>query len=140
MFRPIVLLNTLGKLIKKVITERIQFTVINNNFIYQSQLGRLKFKSTADAGVALTHIVRSGWTKGKTTSTLAFDILQFFLSLNYYLLMSILNKADLEPKVATFFANYLVQRKTNYVLNNLQFPEFEVNVFNPIFTYSQKTP
>ena len=56
-FRPIVLLNTLGKLIEKVIAERIQFTVAANDFIHLSQLGGLKFKSTADAGIALTHIV-----------------------------------------------------------------------------------
>ena len=79
-FRPIVLLNILGKLIEKVITERIQFTVVANNFIHPSQLDSLKFKSTADAGIALTHIVRSGWVKGKSTSTLAFDISQFFPS------------------------------------------------------------
>ena len=35
-FRPIVLLNTLGKLIKKVIVERLQFTVASNNFIHPS--------------------------------------------------------------------------------------------------------
>ena len=35
-FRPIVLLNTLGKLIKKVIRERLQFQAILNNFIHQS--------------------------------------------------------------------------------------------------------
>jgi len=98
----------LGKLIEKVIAERIQFMVINNNFIHPRQLGRLKFKSTMDAGVALTHIVRSRWAKDKTTSILAFNILQFFLSLNHHLLTSILNKAGLEPKVATFFVNYLV--------------------------------
>jgi len=66
MFCPIVLLNTLGKLIEKVVTERIQFTVTNNNFIHPSQLGGLKFKSTTDARVMLTHIVRSGWAKGVT--------------------------------------------------------------------------
>jgi len=115
MFCPIVLLNMLGKLIEKVIAKRIQFTVVNNNFIHTSQLGGLKFKFTTYAGVALTHIVRFGWAKGKTTSTLAFDILQFFPSLNHHLLTSILNKAGLEPKVATFFVNYLVQRKTNYI-------------------------
>ena len=82
-FRPIVLLNTLGKLIEKVITERLQFTVASNNFIHPSQLGGLKFKSTADAGIALTHIVRSGWAKGKATSSLAFDISEFFPSLNH---------------------------------------------------------
>ena len=73
-FHPIVLLNTLGKLIEKVITKQLQFTVASNNFIHPSQLGGLKFKSTADAGIALTHIVRSGWAKGKVTSSLAFDI------------------------------------------------------------------
>ena len=57
---PIVLLNTLGKLIEKVITERLQFLVVRNDFIHLSQLDSLKFKSTTDAGVALTHIVWSG--------------------------------------------------------------------------------
>ena len=33
-FRPIVLLNMLCKLIKKVISDRLQFLVISNNFIY----------------------------------------------------------------------------------------------------------
>jgi len=59
-FCPIVLLNTLGKLIEKVIAERLQFLIVRNDFIHLSQLGSLKFKSTTDAGVAPTHIVRSG--------------------------------------------------------------------------------
>ena len=33
-FRPIVLLNTIEKLIKKVISERLQFQLISNNFIH----------------------------------------------------------------------------------------------------------
>ena len=36
LFRPIVLLNTVGKLIKKVIRERLQFQVTLNNFIHPS--------------------------------------------------------------------------------------------------------
>ena len=82
-FHPIVLLNILGKLIEKVIAERIQFIVASNDFIHPSQLGRLKFKSTTDASVTLTYIVRSGWVKGEMTSTLAFNISQFFPSLNH---------------------------------------------------------
>ena len=127
-FRPIVLLNTLGKLIEKVIAERLQFIVSYNNFIYPSQLGSLKFKSTLDAGVALTHIVHSGWAKNKSTSILAFNITQFFPSLNHHLLTIILEKAGLEPKVALFFVDYLVNRKTNYNWNELSSPIFKVNV------------
>jgi len=107
-FHPIVLLNTLGKLIEKAIAERLQFTIAANDFIHPCQLDGLKFKSTADAGIALTHIVQSGWVKGKSTNTLAFDISQFFPSLNHCLLVFILEKAGLDPKVTNFFANYLV--------------------------------
>jgi len=127
-FRPIVLLNTLGKLIEKVITERLQFTVTSNDFIHPSQRGELKFKSTMDAGIVLTHIVHSEWVKGKSTSSLAFNISQFFLSLNHKLLTLIIEKVGLDPKVTSFFANYLVKRKTSYVWNDFSSPSFEVNV------------
>ena len=73
-FRPIVLLNILGKLIEKVIGERLQFHVVANDFIYLSQLEALKFKSTTDVDITLTHIIHSRWVKNNTTSTLAFDI------------------------------------------------------------------
>jgi len=127
-FRPIVLLNTLGKLIEKVIAERLQFTVARNDFIHPSQLGSLKFKSTTDAGVALTYIVRSGWSKGKSSSSLTFDISQFFPSLNHNLLTRILDKAGFDPKVTSFFANYLVSRRTKYMWNNFSSPQFDVNI------------
>ena len=127
-FHPIVLLNTLGKLIEKVVVERLQFIATNNNFIHLSQLGGLKFKSTIDAGVALTHIVWSGWVKNKTTSTLAFDISQFSPFLNHWLFTLILEKAGLDSKVISFFASYLVKRKTSYLWNDFSSPTFEVNI------------
>ena len=127
-FHLIVLLNTLGKLIEKVVAKRLQFMVMSNKFIHPSQLGGLKFKSISDAGIALMHIVQSGWAKGKSTSSLAFDISQFFPSLNHRLLTLILEKAGLDPKATTFFANYLVRRKTNYLWNNFSSPIFDFNV------------
>ena len=127
-FCPIVLLNTLGKLIEKVVADRLQFMVVQNNFIHPSQLGSLKFKSTTDVGIALTHIVRSGWAKGKSTSSLVFDISQFFLSLNHKLLVCILEKVGLNPRVLSFFANYLVKRRTSYMWNTFSSPMFDVNV------------
>ena len=60
LFRPIILLNTVGKLIKKVIGDRLQFHAVLNNFIYQSQLGEVKFKSIIDVGIALSYIIQLG--------------------------------------------------------------------------------
>jgi len=68
-----------------------------------------------DAGIALTHVIWSGWVKNKTTSILAFDIAQFFPSLNHCLLTLSLKKAGLNPKVTSFFVDFLVRRKTNYM-------------------------
>ena len=56
-FRPIVLLNTVDKLIEKVIGERLQFSTAANDFIHLSQLSGLKFKSTIDMGIVLMHII-----------------------------------------------------------------------------------
>ena len=127
-FCPIVLLNTLGKLIEKVVAKRLQFLIVKNDFIHPSQLEGLKFKSTTDAGVTLTHIVQSGWAKNKTMNTLVFDITQFFPSLNYYLFTLILGKVGLDSKVVSFFADYLIGRKTNYTWNDISSPSFEVNI------------
>ena len=54
--------------------------------------------------------------------------MQFFPSLNHHLLTLILGKAGFKLKVALFFADYLVRRKTNYTWNNISSPSFEVNV------------
>jgi len=118
----------LGKLIKKVIGERLQFQVTSNDFIHPSQLGSLKFKSIIDADIALIYIIHSGWVKNISTSTLTFDIAQFFLSLNHHLLTCILKKAGLDNHVVNFFANYLVGRKTNYFWNNFTSSIFDMNI------------
>jgi len=59
-FRPITLSNMLGKLIEKVIGERLQFQLISKNFIYPCQLGGLKQHSTMDVEVILTYFIHVG--------------------------------------------------------------------------------
>ena len=127
-FRLIILLNTVGKLIEKVIIEGLQFTTAANNFIYSSQLGGLKFKSMTDADITLTHIIQIGWVKNLLTSTLTFDIAQFFPLLNHHLLTLIMKKVNFDNCIVSFFANYLIDKKTNYFWNNFMLPIFNINI------------
>jgi len=127
-FRPIILLNILGKLIEKVISDRLQFHAISNNFIHQCQLGSLKFKATLDTGITLTHFIHTEWVRNLLTSILAFYISQFFPSLNHHLLPYILRKASFDSKVVHFLLNYLVSRKTQYFWKNFSSPLFNVNI------------
>jgi len=62
------------------------------------------------------------------TSVLAFDISQFFPSLNHRLLSCILGKVGFNSKVVQFFSNYLINRKTWYFWNNLSSPLFNVDI------------
>ena len=125
-FQPIMLLNTIGKLIEKVIGERLQFQSISNKFIYQCQLVDLKQQST-DVGVVLTYFIYTGWVKNLSTSILAFDIAQFFPLLNHQLFSLILFKVSFDPKILLFFKNYL-GRKTRYFWNNFSSSSFNINV------------
>jgi len=56
-FRLIVLLNTLGKLIEKVISHRLQFHLSDNGFLDPNQLGSIRQRSTIDVGMYLTHFI-----------------------------------------------------------------------------------
>jgi len=73
-FCPIVLLNTIEKLIEKVISNKIQVHLITSNFLHPNQLGGIKQHLTTDVGLFLTHLIQVEWTKGFHTSTLIFEI------------------------------------------------------------------
>jgi len=104
-FHPIILLNTLGKLIEKAISSRLQIHTIASNFIHPSQLEGIKQCLTMDARIFLTYLIHMAWMKSLHTSTLAFDIVQFFPSLNHYLLSMILVKIT-ESKLSFFLFSY----------------------------------
>ena len=122
------LINTLGKFIKKIISERLQNLSITSGFIYPNQPESLKFHSTINTGLYLTHLIHSGWIKGLHMNTLTFDIAPFFPSLNYQLLPLILDKVGFNFRIFTFFSNYLINRKTQYVWNNFVSPSFRADV------------
>ncbi|CAA7268119.1 unnamed protein product [Cyclocybe aegerita] len=119
-FRPIVLLITFGKLIEKMIANRIQFDTVKHDIFHPNQLGGICQRSTEDAGLILIHLVRAGWVKGLQTSTLAFGIAQFFPSINHDMFMAVLHKQGFSPILVDFFASYLVGRSTVYCWNTFQ--------------------
>ena len=111
-----------------MIGERLQFSLISNNFIHPCQLGSLKHRSTSYVGITLIYFIRSGQVKNLITSTLAFNIAQLFSLLNHQLLSLIIAKVGFNPKVSSFFKNYLVRRKTKYLQNSFSSSYHNVNV------------
>jgi hypothetical protein len=116
-FRLIVLLNALGKFVKKMISNRFQHDMIKYDIVDLNQMGGVRQHSTEDAGLFLTHLVQSGWAQNLQTSIVAFDVAQFFPSINHQFLLEVLRKQGFHRKVTAFFGSYLVDRSTSYTWN-----------------------
>jgi hypothetical protein len=100
-----------------MIATRLQHYGLINNLIHPCQTGGILQRSTEDAAVAITHHVRHGWASKKVTSVLAFDIAQFFPSLNHEILCKILDHFGYPRELVSFFSEYLVNRYTAYAIN-----------------------
>ena len=59
-FRPFILLNTMGKLLKKMIANCLQFKAAKEGILHPCQFGGVHQNSTKDAGIYLTHLVCVG--------------------------------------------------------------------------------
>jgi hypothetical protein len=127
-FCPIVLLNTLGKMLEKMLSNRLQFEVAEYGVLHPNQFGGVRQNSTEDTGCFLTHVVCAGWRAKLKTSMVAFDLAQFFPSINHDVLFSILDKQGFMPEVVVFFRSYLVDRSTCYAWDDNLLPEFPSSV------------
>ncbi|KAF8626424.1 hypothetical protein AX15_004886 [Amanita polypyramis BW_CC] len=82
-FRPIALLDCVGKLISKISAERLQEDTVKHDLLHTLQFGGVKQWSTTDTGVFLTEWAKQARDKNLFTSVLALDMLQCFPSLNH---------------------------------------------------------
>jgi len=106
----------LGKLIKKILNSRLQAHSITLGFVHPNQMGNITQCSTTDADIFLTYLICIGWIKSLHMSILAFDIAQFFPSLNYQLLLKTLDKAGFDLRISCLFSDFLLfNSQTQYM-------------------------
>ena len=113
-YRPIALLNVLGKLLTKVLADRLQFDAAKFNLLHPGQFGGVQRHATTDVGLILTDIIVKARERGMYTSVLALDIAQFFPSLNHEAMVIILRKLGFHSKIANFVKAFFQDRKTRY--------------------------
>jgi len=79
-------------------------------------------------GIYLTYIICAEWLRQCYTSIIAFDIAQFFSSLNHKFLSICLKKAGLNTNIVDFFNSYHSNQSTTYTWNNFSSPAVNTNV------------
>jgi hypothetical protein len=95
---------------EEMLSNRLQFEAFEHGVLHPNQFGGVRQNSTKDAGCFLTHVVCAGWCAKLKTSVVAFDLAQFFPSINHDVLLSILDKQGFAPEVVAFFRSYLVDQ------------------------------
>ena len=78
-YRPIALLNTLGKLLTKILANRLQHDAAEFGLLHRDQFGGIQKHSTIDAGLSLVDFILEHRERGWHTSVCAVDVAQFFV-------------------------------------------------------------
>ncbi|MBW0518935.1 hypothetical protein O181_058650 [Austropuccinia psidii MF-1] len=73
-YRPIALLNTLGKLFEKIINDRLSFWAEHTGTLANGHMGGRPGRSIYDAFVILTSWIKAQWRKGRVVIGLFLDV------------------------------------------------------------------
>ncbi|KEP50809.1 putative endonuclease/reverse transcriptase, partial [Rhizoctonia solani 123E] len=109
-YRPISLLETLSKCLEKVITNRLIFEAGKHNLIPQSQFGGRDMTSCTDAGLCLTHDIRTLWAKNKHVSLLTLDVSGYFNNIDHARLNYTLVRLGYSDEICQWISSYLSNR------------------------------
>lgn len=121
-YRPICLLNCMGKLFEKVLARHMQYTAQKYGIAHAGQYGGLMQHATTDADVALVHTIKTCWNQGLESAALLVDVAQFFPSINHDMLLHILEKQGFHETIVNFFRDYLTDRSMTFLFNGTETP------------------
>ena len=113
-YRPIALLNTMGKLLTKVLANRMQFDAAAYSLLHDGQCGGVRKHATIDAGVVLLDFINTSRERGWHTSVCAIDVAQFFPSLDHAAVTRVLAKLGFAKTLTNLMASYFINRQTVY--------------------------
>jgi hypothetical protein len=73
-FRPISLINVGGKVLEKLVINRIMYHIYSNNLLNDNQYGFTPKKSTTDATIAVKDYIEDGFRHGLITIPISLDV------------------------------------------------------------------
>lgn len=123
-YRPITLLNTMGKLMEKIVQKRLYHIVCHH--LPPNQFGSRPGYSAPDALAKLVSEIEINQSKNKTTSILAIDIKGAFDNVNHFILLETLQKLAVPYTVRKWIQTFLQWRSTSLVIDRKIMPAMDV--------------
>jgi hypothetical protein len=119
-YRPISLLNTLGKLLESVIARRLTYWAEAHRLLPESQFGGRPGRTTEQALLILENAVNRAWAKNKMVTLVAFDLKNAFNGVNSRALDAALQQKGIPAVARSWIRSFMEDR-----LASLKFHDFE---------------
>ena len=117
--RPISLLETMSKLLEKVIAQQFQHDIVEYELIPTTQFGGRRFSSCLDAGLSLFHDIQAAHGLNLKCGMLLFDVKGFFDHVNHDRLAAVISALGFHHSLCAWTKAFLVDRRVRLRFNNL---------------------
>jgi hypothetical protein len=109
-YRPISLLNTLGKLLESVMASRLMHYAKRYNLLPDTQFGGRPGRTTEQALLILTEAITKAWRKSKVVSLMAFDLKGAFNGVAKGVLDQCLKKKGIPNEARKWVQSFMTDR------------------------------
>ena len=131
---PISLLSNIGKILERLMYNRIYKSFSDSNLIYSLQFGFRQKYSTVHAIISLTENIRKNLDEGNIGCGIFVDLEQAFDTVNYVILLSKLEHYGIHSLDIEWFKSYLSSRKQYVSING-----YDSNLADVKFGVSQRS-
>lgn len=109
-YRPISLINNLGKIFEKCLKQRLTEFLDRHNILYEKQFGFRSNKNTEDAVFEFTNLIMNNLNKSKKSLAVFLDLAKAFDTVNHKTLLTRLEEAGVRGNSLKLLTNYLSNR------------------------------
>lgn len=132
-YRPIALLNTLGKTLESVIASRIRETAESYGLLPDTQYGARQGRATETALQQISEKIHTIWGRNKrcVASLLSLDVSKAFDRVSHVRLAHNLRKRRIPEVLVAWVEDFLKERRIIIRLNDYTLTKAQVNVEIP---------
>ncbi|KAM3547578.1 hypothetical protein ARSEF4850_009934 [Beauveria asiatica] len=130
-YRPIALLNTLGKMLDGVIASRLAYLADTFQLLPRRHTGGRKLTSTEHAMHMLLQRIHQAWAEGKVATLLLLDVSGAYDNVSHERLLHNLRKRRIDPKIIRWVASFLSDRSTTLKLQEYTAPSVPIKTGIP---------
>lgn len=132
-YRPIALLNTIGKVMDAIIARRLSYLTETHCVLPETHMGGRKMRSTDHALHAVTRKIHEAWNKkpSQVASLLLLDVTGAFDNVSHARLLHNLRKRKVDEKTVRWIASFLGNRHTKIAVDGFTSRDYAIGTGIP---------